>query len=59
MYKLQRNFNKAQAIKVKKKKKQQLCDGLFSLFKELFLPKEKVAMRSVDLQLLFIEERKK
>lgn len=58
MYKLQRNFNKAQAIKVKKKKKK-LCDGLFSVFKELFLPKEKVAMRSVDLQLLFSEERKK
>lgn len=42
MYKLQRNFNKAQAIKKK------LCEGLFSLFKELFLPKEKVAMRSLD-----------
>lgn len=55
MYKLQRNVNKAQAIKKKKK----LCEGLFSIFKELFLPKEKVAMQSMDLQLLFIEERKK
>lgn len=27
--------------------KKKLCEGLFSLFKEFFLPKEKVAMRSV------------